>query len=222
MLKYRNINIKSYSKPLIIFDFDGVLCDSQLLFIQTFNDFSEKYKYNKIKQQDIESSKNMSAQELIKYLGIDSKLKLYRIVRKIKKKMLIRVNELKYFNEIDNLLISLNNSHFNLGVLTANSKYTVQQFLKINNLEYFDFIIGTTGLFNKKIYIKKIQKHTKIDPKNIFYIGDEVSDIRASTEANINSIAVTWGFNSKEILLEEKPNFIANTVQELKDIIWSV
>lgn len=36
-----------------------------------------------------------------------------------------------------------------------------------------------------------------------------LTDIEAAKACNINSIAVTWGFNSEKVLLQHEPHFIA-------------
>ena len=218
MLIYKKINIRYPSRPLIILDFDGVLCNSLELFIEIFNDLSSNYNYRKIKDSEINEFRNMTAETAIEYLGI-SKFKLYSIIKKIKKNMYLRTDELRSFDDIIDLLYELEKNKFNLGILTANKKNTVDKFLMKYDLHMFNFVIAARKIFNKSHYLNRIQKSTKIDSNNIFYISDEASDIEACSITKINSIAVTWGFNSSEILYKKTPTHIANTIQELQNII---
>jgi len=55
----------------------------------------------------------------------------------------------------------------------------------------------------------------------VFYVCDEVRDIEAARKSGISSIAVTWGYNTKDALIKENPDFLANTPDELRDIIIS-
>ena len=64
----------------------------------------------------------------------------------------------------------------------------------------------------------KCAEKMKIKPKNLVYVGDFYTDIIAAKRAGMKSIAVTWGFSTKERLLQEKPDFIA---EQPKDI-WKI
>jgi phosphoglycolate phosphatase len=52
----------------------------------------------------------------------------------------------------------------------------------------------------------------------VYLVGDTISDISEARLAGINSIAVTWGYQSRNKLLEKSPNFIAETPQDILDI----
>ena len=41
----------------------------------------------------------------------------------------------------------------------------------------------------------------------MYYVCDEIRDIEAARKSKIKSIAVTWGYNSKEALEKEKARF---------------
>ena len=53
----------------------------------------------------------------------------------------------------------------------------------------------------------------------MIYVGDEVRDIEASQSARVASIAVTWGFNSRDILSEAKPSFLAHSPSDLHEFL---
>ena len=55
-----------------------------------------------------------------------------------------------------------------------------------------------------------------------FYIGDETRDIEAAKASNINSIAVTWDFNSEIVLLEHEPHFIARKPEDILAIFKKI
>ena len=67
--------------------------------------------------------------------------------------------------------------------------------------------------------INKILTKYKLIPNQTLYVGDEVRDIRAAKEANIGSVAVTWGYESEETLKMEKPNFMAHKPEDLLKLI---
>ncbi len=58
-----------------------------------------------------------------------------------------------------------------------------------------------------------------ISKEKAVYVGDSEVDCITAKNAGIPCIGVTWGFRSKEILLENGADFIAETSEELKKII---
>ena len=50
-------------------------------------------------------------------------------------------------------------------------------------------------------------------------VGDTKFDLIGGKTVGIKTIAVTWGFGENETLLAENPDFIADTTQELWDIL---
>ena len=96
----------------------------------------------------------------------------------------------------------------NLGILTSNTEENVRQFLSKNELEFFDFIRAGKSVFGKSHMINKIIKQNQTEKNNVFYVCDEVRDIEAAKKSGIKSIAVTWGYNTEDALVKEKPDFI--------------
>jgi phosphoglycolate phosphatase len=47
------------------------------------------------------------------------------------------------------------------------------------------------------------------------YVGDETRDVEAARKAGMRSAAVTWGFNSRELLEKSRPDFLIDRPGEL-------
>jgi phosphoglycolate phosphatase len=62
-------------------------------------------------------------------------------------------------------------------------------------------------------------KQRQIKPETVIYVGDETRDIEAAKKANVQVIAVSWGFNSPEALARENPNFLIDHPWELLEVI---
>ena len=50
------------------------------------------------------------------------------------------------------------------------------------------------------------------------YIGDTIGDIIEGKKANIQTIGVTWGWHTKDQLLNSNPDYLAESVQDLVTI----
>ena len=60
------------------------------------------------------------------------------------------------------------------------------------------------------------------DKRGCYYIGDSPSDVKTAQNAGVHSIAVTWGFRSKEELSAAQPEFIAEKPSDITDIVLNI
>jgi phosphoglycolate phosphatase len=51
-------------------------------------------------------------------------------------------------------------------------------------------------------------------------IGDSGVDMQTARNASIHGVGVSWGFRSREELEMHKPHAIADTVKELREILY--
>ncbi len=193
----------------IIFDFDGTICDSFDKAVELANDYLIKHKFEPITTSEL---RNKGIKRLIaeRKLTFWQKIGLVRLARRESSRY---IDEFGVFPGLTNVLKKLHKEN-KLGILTTNSKQNVEKFLKNHNLgEYFDFVYSNNNLFGKGKILRKI--HADI------YIGDETRDTEAAKYAGIKSVAVTWGFESKELLKQAKSDFIVDTPYGLLKITSS-
>jgi phosphoglycolate phosphatase len=136
------------------------------------------------------------------------------IIFKARKSLHAHINLLKPFDGIPQMVITLFQKGFTLGIVSSNSRENVLSWLEHHQLiDYFAFIHAGSTYYGKKRVLKKALKVNKID--QAFYIGDETRDIDAAKHVNIHSMAVTWGFNSERILAKHQPHCIARAPKDI-------
>ena len=97
----------------------------------------------------------------------------------------------------------------NFGILTSNAPANVDVFLRAHGLrELFEFISSTSKLTGKAKHLRAIRKTFSLRHEEMLYIGDELRDVKASQKAGVPVAAVTWGFNSRESLAAENPDYL--------------
>jgi phosphoglycolate phosphatase len=52
-------------------------------------------------------------------------------------------------------------------------------------------------------------------PDDTMMVGNAISDIRQGKLAKVKTVAVTWGFQSRELLIAENPDHLADTPTDL-------
>lgn len=205
----------------IIFDFDGTIADTLDAVVKIVNKHSEHFGYKKVTKQDIPYLQGKKPKEILSYLGI-SIFKLPIWIKKIHSEINKEITNMVPTVNISPLLSELyNDERFHLGILTSNTQENVEQFLYKNDLDFFDFIRTGKSVFGKSHLINKIIKQRKVNKSEIFYVCDEVRDIEAARKSGIKSVAVIWGYNTKDALQKEDPDFLVNSPDELRDIIIS-
>ena len=56
----------------------------------------------------------------------------------------------------------------------------------------------------------------------MIYVGDELRDIESCKKLGVPIVAVTWGYDSPQLLLSGNPDHIANTPGELYRTLMSL
>ena len=195
-------------QKLIVFDFDGTLCDSLGVVVSEYN---KLYPAKPI--DNIDAMRNMPMRKFLELHGI-TKWKLpimkYRLVKALEQ----HASHMSAFQGTQATLLELKQRGYRLGILTSNSYKNVEGFLKREKLTgLFDFIYCDSSLFGKARLLQKIRD--KIKPSVMFYVGDENRDIEAANKVNVVSVAVTWGYQSEALLFQYKPVYLVKSMKEL-------
>ncbi len=202
----------------LIFDFDGTLADTLGYSVNYAYEFNRKRKLLSTERTNMEEFRNMGLDKFIKSLNIrkrDLFWFLFNIQRKLKKE----IPNIKTFNGLPEVLGELKSKNIKLGVVTSNSKGNVYKFLKISNLDCFDFIFATFNYFGKDRLLRKVVKKYKIYKDDVVYIGDEVRDIEAARSSGVKIASVTWGYNTEAVLTSHNPDYIIYQPKDLLKLI---
>jgi len=207
-------------KPrLIVFDFDGTIADTLEAARRILNEMSAMYGFKSVDPDEIDVLRHCNLSELISHLGI-SKIQLPRLLMQGTKKLKSRIDSLDLIEGVKEAVVALSDRGYELGVLTSNSKENVELFLKKHGLEgKFSFISSTSKLTGKNKHMRSICKTFSIDVGSMLYVGDELRDIKAAKKANVPIVAVSWGFNAREVLTTLSPEYLVDEPGELLTII---
>lgn len=202
----------------VIFDFDGTIANTWKIVIKILKEKEEEWGLPAITKEILADFRGKPFFELIKKYNIVL-LKLPFIVSKTQKELKSRMVQVSVFKGIKEVIMSLKKRGYPLGILTTNSKENVLYFLKHHGLDIFDFIQSERSILGKDKGLRNILEKNNLQPTEVLYIGDEIRDIDACKENNVKIISVTWGFNTKNILKQNKPDFLVNTPSEILKII---
>lgn len=207
------------TRKVFIFDFDGTIADSLDAIVSIINRLAVELGYKPTTKEELAQIKKLNSREIINQSGV-SIYKLPFLIKKVRAELNKEIERLSPIPGIKEALIELKNQDNKLGILTSNSKQNVIEFLEKNNLQdLFDFIYSEKTLLGKDKVINKILKQENIKLEEVMYVGDETRDIEAARKSRVKAIAVSWGFNSKEALAEQNPDFLLHQPHELIDVV---
>ncbi len=92
---------------------------------------------------------------------------------------------------------------------------------KFNGFE-FDYVLGVSdGVVPKPdpTAILSFLSCLGVKPQNAVMVGDGDTDVKTALNANMQSVAVLWGYRTKEQLLEAGAKTFASNAEELRKIL---
>jgi phosphoglycolate phosphatase len=64
-----------------------------------------------------------------------------------------------------------------------------------------------------------VLKEMNLQPDDVVMVGDSINDLLAARAAQVRCVLVGYGYGKKESLIEAGPDFFADTVEDLQEII---
>lgn len=121
-----------------------------------------------------------------------------------------------------NVLKQLKERNYKIAVLSNKAQYAVTRLCNIYFSDILDDAIGAQENVRKKpepdALYKCAEKHN-IGLNNIIYVGDSDVDILTARNAGVKGIAVSWGFRTKDFLISNNAERIADTPEELLNML---
>lgn len=203
----------------LIFDFDGVLADTLDDILHFGGAICKDLGFPITPTaDDLNALDQMSFADFGRQLGLPEN-KVEDFVQRNFELFNLREEPPEIFKGMDTVIKQLATS-YRMGIVTGNSSNTVWRFLSYYGIE--EYIVATLSADmpgSRLEKIKRVMKDLGATAQNTFIVGDAVSDIRTAKEAGTFSIAVGWGHQKPEKLLYEKPDYFAQTPQDLLVIL---
>jgi phosphoglycolate phosphatase len=116
------------------------------------------------------------------------------------------------FDSMPDVLSRLAARHV-LYVVTSNVGSVVRADLKRFAIDAFTDVLGSEAGRSKVDKMRALMdRHPGHAP---FYVGDTSGDMREGRGAGVNTVAVTWGWHTREMLLRAEPRFVVDSPSEL-------
>jgi len=200
-------------KKIIIFDLDGVL-------INSMNNMEIAWKYTSIKY-----GLKIKFEEYRKNIGlpfdtITKNLKIKNNRENIKESYSFYskkyFNKIKLYPNVRSVLQYLRKKKYIIALITSKDKIRTKKIISLFNLK-FKYIFTPNNSIKPKPYphqINKIIQLEKVKKKNCYYVGDMNIDAKFASNAGVNFIFTSYGFEKKKV----KSKLNISNIKQLKNI----
>jgi phosphoglycolate phosphatase len=202
------------NKKLIIFDFDGVLANTEEFCYKIHKEFNKDLTWEK--WQDfcngnfIDGIEDTSKNDIFVNRS-DFGEKYQEEIQKIK------------VNDVLNKTITELFKDYILVITSSTDTDYINDFLEKENLrKYFSDILGADVHRNKTIKINSFLKKYSTLSENAVFVTDSLGDILEANKCGVRSIGVTWGIHGHDnlkkgnpVTIIDDPNDLLNTVDNV-------
>jgi len=202
---------------LAIFDFDGTLADSFGVFVRVFNECAARYGIRRIEEHAIRELRGMGGRAIQAKLGIAA-WKTPFIAREMRRRMHDRVQEVRLFPGIPDVLKRLSDSGITLAVVTSNSEQNVRAVLGPELAGRIGHYACGAALLGKARRFTQVLRRSALPAAQAIAVGDEIRDSEAAAVAGIDFGAVTWGYTLPEALAAQSPRITFERVEDLLEL----
>jgi phosphoglycolate phosphatase-like HAD superfamily hydrolase len=106
--------------------------------------------------------------------------------------------------------------------LTSALGYSVKKYLGEKKLlQYFEAVLGFEKQRSKDRSFKKILIKYKVNKEDVLFITDTVGDILEAKKNNLKVVGVGYGFQGKERLAKENPDYMIDCAKEIVEVVNS-
>ncbi len=192
-------------RPLILFDYDGVLVDSLDYFLDAFLDACREHGCHRVKTRaDFLALFDINFYEGMSQAGLSGNLR-DNVFRGMAERLKLKSEKYRFFPGIPEVLRRL--AEFaDVFVISSNHSAVVRDFLEAHGLTVCRDVLGGDKDASKVRKIRSVAaRHPNVP---VFYVGDTAGDIREAREAGAIAVAAAWGWHDAEKLAREKPDHL--------------
>lgn len=157
----------------------------------------------------------MSALEVLRELRLPL-WKVPAVLSDFRKIMRERIDEIRPFPDIVDVLHTMMRERISVAVATSNSIDNVRVVLGEDLLERFVAVECGSSLFGKSHRLRRILKQGLADGGQAIYIGDEILDAEAARRVGLSFGAVAWGYTDLDALARTRPDRVFRQPADLR------
>ena len=214
-------------KPkLIIFDFDGTLCDTRKNIVIAFRATMERLGLPMRSEEACAATIGLTLFDGFRALypefddaEAQHAVDTYRAIFAERRRELMP----ELFPKVRETLDTLYNNGYVLTIASSRLSDSLMLFLREHRIDhYFSYVVGSDSVERHKPDAEptlKTLRELGVEPTEAIVVGDMPVDVLMARNAAVRSVGVTWGNASCEELAEAKADYIIDGIEELLPIV---
>lgn len=192
---------------LVLFDFDGTLCDSAGWFRSVYGGVARRYRLRAVADHEFEALRALPPRALLAHLGVPA-WKLPLIAAHMRRLAARDAAALRLFPGAADALARLDAAGTRIAIVTSNGEATVRRVLGPALAARVAVFACGAGLFGKPAKIRAVLRRAGVEAAEALAIGDEARDIEAARAAGVPCGAVLWGYGAPALLRGLAPDHL--------------
>lgn len=211
---------------LIIFDFDGTLCDTRRNIIIAFRATMERLGLDMRDEETCGATIGLTLRDGFKSMypaldnaAIDNCVDTYRQIFAERRKELMP----DLFPNVKETLEELHRRGHRLTIASSRLTDSLLLFMRHHSIEgLFEYVVGSDSVENHKPHPEPVVKTLNaldVAPSEAIVVGDMPVDVLMAHNAEVRAIAVEYGNATRAELTESQAEWIIDDFRELLTII---
>lgn len=213
-----------------IFDLDGTLADTLESMAAVANGILEEFGFSALPADNYRYYCGDGADKLVERVLLDAGDAQLRYLAEGQRLYRERFNKdplfhVRRYPGITETLGTLKKKGMKLGVCTNKPHPAALTVVETMFPELFDCIQGQQEGIRRKPFpdgALKIADRLGTEPQECLYIGDTAVDMKTGTAAGMHTAGVLWGFRDKKELVEAGAEQLAETPEDLLDLLFEM
>lgn len=214
-------------KPkVIIFDFDGTLCDTRKNIVIAFRASMERLGLPVRSEEECAATIGLTLHDGFKALypefsdaEASHAVDTYREIFAERRKELMP----SLFPHVCETLDTLYNNGYTLTIASSRLTDSLMLFMREHHIDhYFSYVVGSDSVVKHKPDAEPVLKTLDaldIKATDALVVGDMPVDILMARSAGVCSVGVTWGNASREELEAAKADWVVDDIIEVLNIV---
>ena len=211
---------------VIIFDFDGTLCDTRSNIIVAFRATMERLGLEMRDEATCGATIGLTLRDGFKSMyptlddvAIDNCVDTYRQIFAERREELMP----ELFSGVKATLEELHKRGHRMTIASSRLTDSLLLFMRHHAIDhYFEYVVGSDSVSHHKPHPEPALKtlaELKIEPSEAIMVGDMPVDIAMAHNASIRAVGVSFGNATHEELAEAKADWIIDDIAKLLEII---
>jgi phosphoglycolate phosphatase len=198
---------------VVVWDFDGTLADTFGCTVRAYNRLAAAYGARPI--DDPQAVRGLTLRAFLRAYNL-SPLKLPSLIRHVLAGQKEEMATVPLFPNLAAVLEGVRRAGRRMSVLSSNAEGNIRACLGANGVEgLFDAVVGYRRLFGKGRAIRGFVNAQGVPAGDVVYVGDEVRDVEAARKAGVAVAAVTWGYQTRDLLAGHDPDHLVDSPEQL-------